>query len=258
VEQFRKAVAAQPDSVPAHFNLGAALSQTGDLPGAAAQFEESLRLDPNHPNADYNLGLLLSQLNRHEEAIKHLQTAVNIEPKDINARFLLAQELLRVHRLGEAEGEFSRVVQSQPENEDALLGWVTTLLGTKQYGQALDALEKGHEQFPQKGRTAVTLAYLLAASPQYEKRDGKRALQLAQAAYEATGSVNHGVLVAMALAELDRCEEAAVWVKRMTAKAAAEGKPDLIEKLKAELSRYEQARPCRPTSDMFSDQSLSR
>lgn len=258
VDQFRKAIAAQPDNLPAHVNLGAALSQTGDLAGALEQFEETLRLDPNHPNAHYNLGLLLSHLGRHEDAIKHLQAAVNTEPTDANARFLLGQELLNVRRLAEAEKEFSRVVQSQPDNEDALLGWVTTLLNMKQYEEALEVLEKGHEQFPRKGRTSVTLAYLLAASPQLEKRDGKRALQLAQAAYEATGSINHGVLVAIALAELDRCDEAAAWVKRMTAKAAEDRKPELIEKLKVELNKYERARPCRPTADMFSDQSLQR
>lgn len=257
-DQFRKAVAAQPDSLPAHFNLGAALSQTGDLPGAIAEFEESLRLDPNHPNAHYNLGILLVQLNRSEDAIAHLRTAVNDAPSDTSARFSLAQELLKLRRFEDAQTEFSKLVKADPNNEDALLGWVTTFLVRKEYGQALDALEKGHDQFPQKGRTSVTLAYLLAASPQFEKRDGKRALQLAQAAYQATGTVNHGVLVAMALAELDRCDEAAEWVRKLTAKAAGEGKPDLIEKLKAELSRYERARPCRPTSDMFSNQSVSR
>src|SRR6185436_1965769 len=115
-----------------------------------------------------------------------------------------------------------------------------------------------HEQFPEKGRTSLTLAYLLVAFPQYEKRDGKRALQLGQAAYAATGTVNHGVLVAMALAELGRCDEAAALVKQLTVKAAEERKPDLLEKLKVELDRYERVRPCRPTPDTFSDQSIPR
>jgi tetratricopeptide (TPR) repeat protein len=258
VDQFRKAIAAEPNSLPAHINLGATLTQTGDQAGAIAEFEEALRLDPNHPNAHYNIGLLLAQMNRNEEAIKHLQSAVNDEPTDTNARFLLAQEFVKVRRFEEAEKEFSRVVQSDADNEDALLGWTTILLRKQQYVPALEALEKAHQQFPQKGRTSVTLAYLLAASPVYEKRDGKRALQLAQAAYEATASINHGVLVAMALAELGRCDEAGAWVKRMTAKAAEEHKPDLIEKLKSELNRYEHPPPCRPTSEMFSDQSLRR
>jgi tetratricopeptide (TPR) repeat protein len=253
VAAFRQAIAAQPDSLPAHFNLGAALSQTGDLAGAIAQFEEVLRIDPNHPNVHYNLGLLLAQLDRDEEAIKHLQSELADTPTDINARFLLGQELLKVRRFDEAEKELSQVAQANPDKEEALLGWVTILLRKNLYGQALELLEKAHEQFPKKGRTMVTLAYILVASPHYEKRDGKRGLQLAQAAYEKTGTVNHGVLVAMALAEVGRCDEAAALVRRLTAKAAENRKPDLPEKLKAELNRYESVRPCRPTPDMFSD-----
>src|SRR5205823_1282725 len=44
--EFRKAIEAKPDSLSAHINLGAALTQTGDLQGASAQFEEALRIDP--------------------------------------------------------------------------------------------------------------------------------------------------------------------------------------------------------------------
>ncbi len=250
VAEFRKAIVEQPRSIPAHFNLGAALTQTGDLRGAIGQFEETLRLDPNHANAHYNLGLLLAQANRPEQAITHLRFTVNAQPSDNNARFLLAQELVKVSRIEEAETELSRIVQTDMDNEDALLALVRILLVRRQYGQALSMLEKGHAQFPQKGRTLEMLAYLLAASPQLELRDGSRALALAQSAYEATASTNHGALVAMALAELGRCDEAAAWIRRMSAKAAGEGKPDLMEKLKAELNRYENVRPCRPAGDM--------
>ena len=65
----------------------------------------------------------------------------------------------------------------------------------------------------------MTLAYLLAASPQYDLRDGARALELAQMIYQATGSLEHGALVAMALAELGRCTEASEWQRRMIAAA---------------------------------------
>lgn len=251
-DEFRKAISAQPDSIPAHFNLGAALTQTGDLRGAIEQFEETLRLDANHANAHYNLGLLFAQAKQHEKAITHLRAALSAQPDDNNARFLLAQELTSTRRLDEAEAELSRVVQSDPDNEDALLAHVKILLVKKQYGQALKALEKGHTQFPRKGQTAALLAYLLAASPQLDLRDGLRALGLAQVVYRATGTVNHGALVAMALAELGRCDEAAALTRQLTAKATGEGKTDLIEKLKAELKRYENARPCRPAADIQS------
>jgi tetratricopeptide (TPR) repeat protein len=258
-EEFRKALTQQPDSITAHFNLGATLTQTGDLLGAAEQFKETLRLDPAHVNAHYNLGLLLAQADQHEEAITHLQSVIRASPVDNNARFLLAQELFKASRVEEAETEFSKVSQADPDNEAALLGLVRLLLLKKQYGQALSALGKSNAQFPQKGLTAATLAYLLAASPQLELRDGTRAFALAQSVYKATGAINHGALLAMALAELGRCDEAADLLRRLTDKATLEGRPELVLKLKADLRRYEQERPCRPASDInFNEQSPLR
>jgi tetratricopeptide (TPR) repeat protein len=256
VEEFRKAITQQPDSVPAHFNLGAALTQTGDLRGAAEQFKETLRLDPAHTNAHYNLGLLFAQMSQHEEAITHLQAVVRATPEDYDARFLLAQELVKVNRLEEAEAEFSSIIRANVDNESALLGLVRIHLARKQYRQAISVLEKGRVQFPHQGVTAATLAYLWATSPQLELRDGARAFALSHALYEAGHTINHGVLVAMALAELGRCEEAAQWARQMSDKASAEGRPDLVEKLKADLRRYEQERPCRPISNInFNGQS---
>ena len=245
-EEFRKAIGEQPDSIPAHFNLGAALTQTGDLRGAIEQFKEVIRLDPAHANAHYNLGILLAGDNQHEEAIKHLRTALDAQPGDNSARSLLTQELSKTGRLEEAEAESAKVVEADANDENALLGYVNILLARKQYGRALAALEKGHEQFPGKGLTVVTLAYLLAASPQAQLRDGTRALALAQSAYEASPTIDHGALVAMALAELGRCDEAAAWTRRMTARADAEGRADVAGRLKAQLGRYESERPCRP------------
>src|SRR5690349_5537924 len=62
--EFRRAVAAQPDSVPAHVNLGTALTQTGDLKGATEEFEATLRLDPQNTTAHYNLAVLLARENK--------------------------------------------------------------------------------------------------------------------------------------------------------------------------------------------------
>lgn len=254
-DEFRKAIAEQPNSIPAHFNLGAALTQTGELREAIQQFSETLRLDPDHANAHYNLGLLFAQANEHEEAIKHLRSTIRASPDDSSARFLLAQELVNIQRFDEAEAEFSKVVHADPDNEKALFAYVGILLAKKRFRQALAALENGHSQFPQKGLTTATLAYLLAAIPQTDLRDGKRALDLAMGVYDATDAVNHGALVAMALAELGRCDEAAAWIRRMTDKANDQERHDLVEKLKTALKRYESERPCRPAGEInISDQ----
>lgn len=201
VIEFRKAVAAKPDSVTARINLGAALTQVGDLNGAVEQFEEALRLEPGRVNAHYNLAVLLARQNKHEQAITHLRSALRVAENDLNARLLLAQELKNAEHLDESLLEYSRA------------------------------------------------AYLLAASPQTELRDGARALDLAQRVYNATSAAQHGALVALALAELGRCNEAADWQRRMITAAEKEGNTDLLSKLRAGLKLYDHVQSCRPGTE---------
>ena len=103
------------------------------------------------------------------------------------------------------------------------------------------------------------VAYLLAASPQLDLRNGARALNLAQMVYKSTGAVEHGVLVAMALGELGRCSEAAEWQRKLAAAAEQQHQTDLAAKLRAGLKQYEAGPPCRPVgeSDPPSDRSNS-
>lgn len=244
--EFRKAVAAKPDSVTARVNLGAALSQTGDVAGAAEQFTEALRIDPANAIAHYNLGIILAVQNKRQEAIAHLRSALSAEPNDTNARFLLAQQLNKSGQTEEALGEYSRVVQANPANESALLEQVRLLYWKGEVKQALDGLEKSHAQYPQRGRTVVLLAYLLAASPQTDLRNGTRALDLAQRVFATSSTPQYGALVALALAELGRCSEAADWQRRMIAAAETEKSADLLVKLRAGLKQYENAQSCRP------------
>ena len=100
--ELRKAIEARPDSVPAHINLGAALSQLGDLEGAAQQFQKAMTIDPNNLTAHYNLAVLWANKKRHDEAIVHLQKVVTLNPDDRGASFFLAQQLLHANRADEA------------------------------------------------------------------------------------------------------------------------------------------------------------
>lgn len=249
VVEFRKAIAAKPDSVTARVNLGAALSQVGDLKGAAEQFTEAIRLEPGRANAHYNLAVLLARENKHTDAIDHLRSALSVDAADVPARFLLAQELLKSERVDEALTEYSRVVQVEPNNEAALLEFVKVLYRKRQFKQALEAIEKGHAQYPQKGRTVVMLTYLLTTSPELELRNGARATALAQNVFKASGAAQHAALVAMALAEAGRCNEAFEWQQRAIATAEQQGKTDLLPKLRTVLKFYEGVQTCRPQGD---------
>src|SRR5262249_38278602 len=120
VSEFRKAVAAKPDSLTARINLGAALTQLSDLNGAIEQFEKALQLDPGSVNAHYNLAVLLAGQNKHDQAITHLRSALSTEPNDLNARLLLAQELKNSTQLYESLVEYSRLaylLAASPETQ---------------------------------------------------------------------------------------------------------------------------------------------
>ncbi len=244
--EFDKAVAARPTSIPARVNLGTSWAQLGKIEAAVEQFREVLRLDPGNPTAHYNLGFLLAGSNRPAEALPHLQVALGAYPEDSGARFLLAQAFRDTGQLEQALAEFSRVLQSDPANEEALLQQVNLLVAKKRFREALDQLEQANRRFPSRGRTAHTLALFLASSPDLDLRDGARALDLELLVFKASKSVSHGVTVAMALAELGRCEEAAQWQRRMIAAAEKAQKSDLVESLKVNLERYEKDQPCRP------------
>src|SRR5262249_28325015 len=98
----------------------------------------------------------------------------------------------------------------------------------------------------QKADTAAALGYLLATTPGLDTRNGTRALQLAQRAYAATGSTQHGAVVALAFAELNRCAEAAAWNRKMINQAEQQQQHELAAKLKKDLPLYEGKQVCRP------------
>lgn len=243
---FKKAVEANPVSVTARINLGSSLAEMGDEGAAVEQFKEAVRLEPENPTAHFNLGLLLSKRNEREDAARSFRAVLKSNPKDAQARSLLARELLLMGKTEEATTELARLVEASPDDESLLLDYVKLLMAGGEFARALEVLERAHARNPNNGLTVATLAYLLAASPRQEDRDGPRALKLATLVYEATGAVNYGVLVAMALAESGRCDEAAGWQRRMKERAESEGDATLASKLAAELERYEKGPPCRP------------
>jgi protein O-GlcNAc transferase len=206
-QEFRKALAAQPESVEARVNLGSVLALSGDRDGAAGQFRDALRLDPSNVTSHFNLGSLLPP----DEARPHLEAVVSARPDDAEARRLLAQALRDGGHLSEAMEHYGKAIALAPADETARLGEAETLVRLGRYADARRRLEEDLKQMPTSGLLSHALARLLAACPDPSVRDGARALALAQAVWQAQPSAAHARTVALALAELGRCEEAAEW-----------------------------------------------
>jgi len=245
-QEFRKALAAQPESVEARVNLGSVLALSGDRAGAVEQFREALRRDPANATAHFDLASLLADSPAREEALVHAEAAVAARPQDAGARRLRAQLLRDGGRLEEALPEYARAVELAPADETARLGEAETLVRLGRYAEARRKLDEDLRQMPASGLLTHALARLLAACPDRSVRDGARALELARAVWNARPATAHAETMALALAELDRCTDAAAWQRTAIEQARREGLQARIGDLTHSLSAYEQGAPCRP------------
>ena len=71
--RYRKAIALKPDYAEAHYNLGNALDDQGDLPGAVAAYRKAIALKPDYAEAHCNLGLALQRQGEFQAALTELR-----------------------------------------------------------------------------------------------------------------------------------------------------------------------------------------
>lgn len=248
-EQFRRALAANPASTEARVNLGTMLANLGDRAGAAEQFREALARDPENATAHLNLASLLAAQPdpaASQEALEHARAAAAALPEDAEVRRFHAQLLREAGRLDEALSEYAQAIERNPGDETARLGQAETLVRLARYAEAKRKLEEGLTQLPTSGLLSHALARLLAACPDLTQRDGKKALELAVAVWNAQPSSAHAETLALALAESGQCDQAAEWQQKAIDAAKSEGLAGRVEGLMTAQTVYAKGAPCRP------------
>jgi tetratricopeptide (TPR) repeat protein len=217
----------------------------GQFDEAVNAFTKALEAVPSSVTARVNLASALIQSGRDADAIGYLRDALRLSPQETGVAEALIGALLRLGRDVEAIETFSRASSYRPDDEASLVAFSIVLADRERFRDAIALLEDAHQRFPDRIATATTLARLLASSPDNSLRDGRRALEIAMAVYDASPSPAHGETVALALAELRRCGEAMDWMKR--AVSAAERAKNLAEaaRLNGEMPKY-QSPVCRP------------
>ena len=180
-----------------------------------------------------------------QAAADAFRKAAAAAPADAIPHVNLAAALAQLGDANGAAAQLEIAVRLDPDDESALLNLSILLADRARYREALQHLDDSHRRFPDRAPTATTLARLLASSPDRSIRDGPRAFDVATTVYQREPSPAHGETVAIALAELGRCDEAEEWMRR--AIGEADGGKDAPEaaRLRREAGRYA-SRPCRP------------
>ncbi|HXH24660.1 MAG TPA: tetratricopeptide repeat protein [Vicinamibacterales bacterium] len=244
VEHLRTAAKLSPGNAVIRLNLGTALSLAGDREAARLELLEAVRLSPGLARAHFALGLLAQEEGNWREAIERLSAAVGHEPDFVDARFALAEALRRTGRPAESLPHYTRVLALDAAASQARFGYGMALVRLGRYAEAARWLAGAARLHPDQPGFPHALARILAAAPDDDVRDGRRALELMRPlAGDPSPAVQE--TMAMVMAELGRFDEAIAWQERAIAAAARAGQPALAARLQDNLTRYRRRQPCR-------------
>lgn len=245
IREYRQAIEAAPDNVPARVNLAVALVQTQAYDEAIPHLKAAVQLDPRNVAALFNLASLRHAKGEFNESMELLRKLLQLEPRDVAAQRLLAQSLVAVNQPGDALTLLKEAHQMAPDDEDVLLQLAELLHSQNQREQALELLNQAHAGHPDRGLTAHALARQLATYPDPKLRDGARALQLAKVVHDASPNFDHTETLALALAAVGRFEEAIRVQKQLLAAAEQQGATAAAERVLGNLRRFEMQEPGR-------------
>ena len=119
LEPLNKAVALDPEDMFAHYELGVALYETGDLRTAAGHFELVASRLPKWADARFSYASVCARIDRVPDAVRELREALKLEPKHFRANLLLGRILTLQGQADEAIGYLRTAASVQPENVEA-------------------------------------------------------------------------------------------------------------------------------------------
>ena len=130
-EQYRAALAIEPDNHYVHHNLGRAYQQAGEIHAAIQEFRAAVRLQPDYALGHYSLGLALLSLMRADEAIASLERSAELQPRSSATQYELGNAFIALRQWDKAAAHFAKGVELNRHDPQAHhnLGVALTQLG---------------------------------------------------------------------------------------------------------------------------------
>jgi tetratricopeptide (TPR) repeat protein len=198
IEEYRKAIEADPGSEYLTTALAELYRKTGRIRDAVEQAQDILKKDPNSLETRKLLGrIYLSSIgdsptqdgsgNALKKAIEQFEEIVKLEPNNVDDRLLLGRLYSSNNELQKAEEQLKMAVKLQPDSEEAVttLAYLYNTEGdTTRAAQTLSAFPEG------EGSAKL---YLALGYTYEQKKDYKNAIH----AYEKAVDLDHDNLDAI-------------------------------------------------------------
>ncbi len=112
---LRRAVELNPQSAPAHFNLGSVLFELNDTE-CESEFRRAVELDPRHVDARVNLAVVHNRTGRLESAAALVRQALSIAPDHAEAHANMAGILREQGEVGASLEHYRRAAALRPNS----------------------------------------------------------------------------------------------------------------------------------------------
>jgi Flp pilus assembly protein TadD len=145
VAAYREAIRLKKDFPKAHYDLGTVLRAKGQLDEAVAEFREAIRLQKDFPEAHNNLGATLLEKGRPGEAIAECREAVRLKKDFAEAHNNLGVALSRLGRREEAIAEYRAALRLKELYPEAHYSLGRDLLQKGHFREAVEELRRADE-----------------------------------------------------------------------------------------------------------------
>ena len=242
---WRKTLARNPDSSMAHNNLGILLRNQGHIEEAMEHYHKAIQINPNNSEALNNLGAAFAAKGRFDEAIENFRKAIQINPNYAAALDNLGAALATKGRFDEAIENYRQAIQANSNRPETFFHLGMTL---GQLGRTREAVVQYREALrlnPNLAGALNNLAWMLAASPDDELRNGAEAVRLAERACELThyGEPLFIGTLAAAYAEAGRFPEAVTTAEKAEQLATTADLTAVAAKNRQLLELYRAGKP---------------
>jgi tetratricopeptide (TPR) repeat protein len=233
----------EPDNIAVLLLRATVYQESGEKEKAMADADEALKIEPKSGAAMRLRAMLLADAGKFEEAVVALEKLRELDPADSLALLQLAMLYSSLKKSDKAIEIYTAVLTEDPEQWMALRGRGDALLNLGKQAEAVADYDKAIKLKPKDVGILNNLAWVLATSPDDKLRDGKRAVELATQACEATAYKMPHILstLAAAYAESGDFKTAIQWSTKALELSTEEQKKNLAK----EMESYRAGKPFR-------------
>jgi len=180
-QQFRWALSLNPESPAAVLGLGGVDLRTNRAEQAVPLLSKAAKLAPNAARPFWLLGLADNRLGRYAEAVVALERAASLSPDDADTYYQLGHAYGHLGRQADKQKAIARFTEIKNQDEKLfesrheaarLASAVQPVIEQKDFGTALEMMEKAHQLDAENEEVRFRLASLYYNTQQYELARG--------------------------------------------------------------------------------------